>query len=314
MNLNYKLHFVGPLSNVDSSIQLLNKIIGNDFEIRKTNINNFVHFDKQTKSPINLGEKLSENHCCDSNLDVHYIHHSFEFKVTEEKDVFLESYKQIRKFEQGKFKAYLKEFMGLLKLFKEGNIEMSFEKFYLEFSEQGNFKTIASVESIHHTIRENFVISVNELLDLNEFILHTSLPFESDILDLAYQNYLHSYQIIIKNLQYLTLMNGLEVLFHPSNSSELRYRISRNLAVLIGKNEDDARDINSKMKKLYDKRSDIVHRGKADINDNDLLLARHYLRESIKKIYMLSLNMPIDKATINTFLTSKGFGDQIEIV
>ena len=54
-------------------------------------------------------------------------------------------------------------------------------------------------------------------------------------------------------------MNGLKVLFHPSNKGELNYRISRNAAVLLGKDKHDSKRIYKELKCLYAIRSSIVH-------------------------------------------------------
>ena len=56
--------------------------------------------------------------------------------------------------------------------------------------------------------------------------------------------------------------------------------------MLLGQNMEDSQRIYIEMKKFYDISSNIVHRGKADINYNDVLKLRYYARESIK-IYRL---------------------------
>ena len=67
---------------------------------------------------------------------------------------------------------------------------------------------------------------------------------------------------------------------------------------------EDSERIYIEMKKFYDMRSNIVHRGKADINNNDVLKLRYYARESIKKIYRLNK----DKDDLLALLNSRGFG------
>lgn len=100
-------------------------------------------------------------------------------------------------------------------------------------------------------------------------------------------------------------MMSLETLFHPSEQGELRYRISRNVAALLGKNDDkDSKTIFTDVEKLYDKRSKLVHTGnKSIVKESDLLLLRHYVRESIKEIYKMNKG----KGDLLELLNSRGF-------
>ena len=85
-------------------------------------------------------------------------------------------------------------------------------------------------------------------------------------------------------------MISLETLFN-SGRQKLSYRISRNTAVLLGKEKEDSETIFSDIKDLYDKRSKIVHTGNSNIVDqDDLLKLRHYVRESIKEINKIDKN------------------------
>lgn len=101
-------------------------------------------------------------------------------------------------------------------------------------------------------------------------------------------------------------MISLETLFNPGRQ-ELRYRVSRNTAVILGKEKEDSEKIFREIKKLYDKRSDIVHTGKSNtINEEDLLKLRHYVRESIKEIIKIDKN----KDELLELLNSCGFGEK----
>jgi hypothetical protein len=102
-------------------------------------------------------------------------------------------------------------------------------------------------------------------------------------------------------------MISLEALFNPGGQ-ELRYRISRNTAVLLGKNKGDSKRIFSKMTKLYDKRSAIVHKGEQRVvNKKELLELRHYVRESIKK----ANRMDKDKDELLDMLNARGFSGRV---
>lgn len=200
---------------------------------------------------------------------------------------------------------YLEPTLRKTRLFKEGNIHMPFKFYY--FRENSNSFSGGKWGSITYDFsREIFKIEDSEIEELKSFLNNFGIPFKKNFLELAFENYELSYQINNINLQFLTLMNGLEALFHPSNEGELTYRISRNVAVLLGENENKALDIQKEMKDLYRKRSKIVHTGKSDVSNEDLLKLRHYARESIKEIYKINKS----KDEILKLLNLNGFGQR----
>jgi len=86
------------------------------------------------------------------------------------------------------------------------------------------------------------------LQDLQTFIQSTKFPFTNPSLRLAHQNFEMAYSIFQDDLSFLTLMISMESLFNPGREGELRYRISRNAAVLIGKDKEESANIFTKMK------------------------------------------------------------------
>jgi len=117
---------------------------------------------------------------------------------------------------------------------------------------------------------ERYTLENSEISSLETFIQNTRLPFAQSFLELAFKNFELSYQIRDINLSFLSLMISLEALFNPGGQ-ELRYRISRNTAVLLGKDRDDSEMIFSKIKELYDKRSAIVHNGEPSVVNKEEL-------------------------------------------
>lgn len=301
----YNVHFVGPLANVNESIYNLSDILEHNFKILEINVNEFDQFHYEVKNVFerDLGRKLSRNCCMAKNLTVYYIHNSFELENFDEKKPYPN--REVENFRQTLYFGYLHQLIELLRLFKEGNICIPFTFYYWE--KDGIFSQVSSNEWMYPTLPGNFNLKSSEIPELKSFLKRTEIPFKNNSIELAFKNYTLSFQVHNHLLQFLSIINGLESLLHPANQGELRYRISRNLAVLIGDNLEEAEKINSKMKKLYDKRSDIVHRGHTDLEKEDVLLARHYLREAIKKFNQLS--KPKDE--ILKILTSKGFEDQI---
>jgi hypothetical protein len=128
-----------------------------------------------------------------------------------------------------------------------------------------------------------FTLSESEVADAVAFAQSRRLPFDRPYLELAFGNFELSYAVADHKLSFLSLMIGLEALLNPS-SQELRHRLSRNGAVLLGHDLEESRKIYSDLKRLYDKRSTLVHVGDEKIDRNDILQLRHYLRDSIKKV------------------------------
>lgn len=306
-----EIHFVGLLANVDESILNLNRILRHDFKVYEVKNKEYIEFDHKLSNSANhdIWHKLFTERILCRNSKIYYIHKSFKNKIpNNDKNKFTNMF-DVESFDIEEFNGYLIPLIGFLRLFKEGAINIPLNYYYIkEDNKYNKFRTWNSLIKIHG---DKFTLNLDEIVDLNIFLKNTELPFKLDYIQFAFDNFINSYESFNINLRFLSIINGLETLFHPSNNGELKYRISRNLAVTIGKNKDDAKVIYDKMKKLYNKRSNLVHNGKADINANDLLLARHYLRESIKKVNSLPLENNKNNNILNDFLTAKGFGEYL---
>jgi hypothetical protein len=214
------------------------------------------------------------------------------------------------KFHEDLVVGYLKPTIRLMRLFKAGDIRLPLAYYYFVENKE-------PILALYHREDENiseeqYKIESSELPELQRFIQKTKLPFEKSFLQLAFENLELTYQINMHehahaiNLIFLALMTSLEGLLNPGEH-ELRYRISRNAAVLLGRGRDNSEKIFREIKNLYDKRSEVVHTGKLGvINEEDLLKLRHYVRESIKKISAMGKN----KEEILGMLNSCGFNKE----
>jgi len=130
-------------------------------------------------------------------------------------------------------------------------------------------------------------------------------------MDLAVETFDLAYQMDAshKHLNFLELMTGMEILLSPTEHIELRYRVSRNAAVLLGENRLQATKIFERMKKLYDLRSNIVHGGKRVVADEQLIELQNYFRWAIRTICLVDMN----RSDIISWLNSHGFGDKIGV-
>jgi hypothetical protein len=193
-----------------------------------------------------------------------------------------------------------------MRLFKEGNISTPLEYYYLLRNNRP--KSLIRLAYGGFVSYHPYRLEISELPELEKFLQRTMLPFSEPSVHLAFGNLELSYSVDNKASSFLTLMVGMEALFNPSGGYELTYTISRNCAVLLGKDKEDSLRIFNDVKRLYGKRSRIVHgAGKSRVIENeDLLRLRGYLRESIKKMEEIGK----DKETILALLNSTGFTEK----
>lgn len=87
-------------------------------------------------------------------------------------------------------------------------------------------------------------------------------------------------------------------------TAELKYRVSRNVAVLIGKNEEGSRKIFETVKKMYDKRSKYIHGSDVTITVDEYVELYCIVRRVIIKLLYTDLG----QKELNNLLSEKGFG------
>jgi len=308
-----KIYFMGLLANVNSSI--LNVDLDHGFKIEAIakdegitlisileGLESLPSLEVYTKLSIDFPySNFSEN-------KFYFVSNSFDVDVEmDNKGRVINPLSKVSKFDNNSY-VYLNLVTRLMRLFKEGNIYMPLNYYY--FIDSGIPKPLMRMRRGPTYplpyLDEQYTLENSEIPDLQRFIQNTKLPFTEPFLQLAFENFELSYQTYNINLSFLSLMISLETLFNPGGQ-ELRYRISRNTAVLLGKGRDNSKMIFAEIKELYDKRSKIVHMGKSNIiNKKDLLKLHHYVRESIKEINKIGKN----KSELLDILNSCGFGER----
>lgn len=297
-----KTCFLGLLANTDSSI--LKVILGHGFEIKEMpfdeGVNLIASLEKSSDKEV-YKELIKYCHFSESKL----FFSSNSFGSSTKIDGIGASFSpEIYKFDNDEVYGYLKPTIQLMRLFREGNICMPLAYYF--FMDYNIPQLVMSEGTNLYISPESYTLEDSEIPDLQKFILNTKLPFNKSFLQLAFENFELSYQTHNQNISFLSLMISLETLLSPG-SSELTYRISRNAAVLLGKEKDESEVIFSDIKKLYKLRSEIVHGGKSNvIHIEDLLKLRHYIRESIKEINKVGKS----KDELLDVLNSCGFGDK----
>ena len=305
-----KIYFMCLLANSDSSILRLK--LDHGFKVEAIS-------DKEGLGLISIlerlpfmeiGKRLLMDFPCLNYREkkIYFISNSFDSNIElSEKGLLTDIPLELPKFENNLVNNYLKPVMRLMRLFKEGNICAPLKYYF--FIENNSPKSFHRGSTGQYVSRDPYRLESSELPDLHMFIQNVKLPFVESFLQLAFENFELSYQTPNLNLSFLSLMVSLETLFNPGGR-ELRYRISRNAAVLLGKDKESSKKIFSEIKILYDKRSAIIHTGKSNIIDKeDLLKLRHYVRESIKGINKIGKN----KNEILDLLNSCGFGERVQI-
>lgn len=299
------VHFIGFLTNTDASILQLGFDYG--FKIEALTQREAIDFVEAIgRGPggeaariismrfplLNFGEK-----------QVYVISNSLEGDPETDE---MELFNKIARFDNKSVHGYLHPRLRLIRLFKEGDLRMPLKYYYT--LENGGPSSYMSGWSSRYISQELCHIESSELQDLSKFLSETKIPFERAFLQLAFENFELSYEIPNIALSFLTLMIGLEALLNPGER-ELKYRVSRNAAVLLGNGTERSRRIFSEIKKLYDKRSRVVHTGQSKIIKKEhVLKLRHYVRESIKKMY----KMRKSKDDILGLLDSHGFGEGVK--
>lgn len=199
---------------------------------------------------------------------------------------------------------YIQPTLRLMRLFKEGDIQMRFGHFY-------NLDAERIIGFYYPGIEYNGlgrILSVQDLEkeDLQRFLDQTPIVFRHEFLRTATEAF--DLSLTIKNLTmaFLALMIASETLFNRGHS-ELRYRIARNTAALLGESRSDARRIFGEVRRLYDLRSRVVHTGRLDlVSDEDFCKLRDYVRASIREI--ITINQAKDE--LMDLLNDVGLGER----
>ena len=299
-----EIHFIGLLANTDSSI--LQVPLDHGFRIHAMSKEDGVRLlsNFECLPPMRSYRILMEYSLLSENK-LYYIDNSFETDIEMGNDGALTDFPLgMGEFGNNLVRGYLDPAIRLMRLFKEGNICIPLE--YCYFIDSDTPKTFVSKDRSLHVSPVPYTLKSSEIPDLQEFIQNTELPFKESSLQSAFGRFELSYQIRDRNTSFLSLMISLEALLNPDRS-EVTHRVSRNTAVLLGKDKEDSRTIFSEIKDLYKKRSKIVHTGNSNsINEEDLLKLRHYVRESIKEISKIGDT----KDELSKMLDSLGFGER----
>jgi hypothetical protein len=230
------IHFIGFLANVDDSILKLD--LGQPFLIQKKSQGDIRLFLNFIEKHWGIEEWLSVSAM--EKKDYMLLQGESFYCVTARKAEFFESTPQggvvIRLDALKKMLDTLRDKVRLLRLFKEGNIVMVFSLFY--HLQEEEIKVFWSSREWPFVDRTLFKLENNEVDQSQDFINRVKMPFEKN-LQLAFESFELSYENHSEAMSFLSLMIAIEVMFNRGKQDELRYSISRNAAVLLGKDKND---------------------------------------------------------------------------
>jgi Apea-like HEPN len=302
---NKDIHFIGFLANVDDSILKLD--LGHPFKIEKKpqgDTSSFLRYIRQ-----DYGIKSEDGILAVEDRVNGIVHDQsfYYYGITASNIESFEGTSQgvvIRPAALERFFYTLRDKIRLLRLFKEGNVLMRFSLFYhLEKSEPKVFWSFLEGPLSDTTM---FQLRTDEIVEAQNFVNKVKIPFDKNFLQLAFESFELSYETYSAALNFLSLMVAMEVMLNRGRD-ELKYSISRNAAVLLGKSSEHANQIFEEVKNLYKKRSEVVHTGAYDvITKDDLLKLRGYVRETIKEICTIGKN----KDELTDMLNTCGFGQR----
>jgi hypothetical protein len=189
-----------------------------------------------------------------------------------------------------------------LRLWKDGSVRVPISAFYYIYANQ--VILVSMSQDLLHSENRLYHLENKELRPLNQF-LKRSLSPKQPYLQLALETFEQTFRVPHNELEFLSLMICLEALLNDG-TSELRYKLARGAAVLLGESRLDAETIFKNVKQLYDKRSTLVHTGsRRSLTTTDTFLLRSYVRRMLRKLVLLDRK----KEDITAALTCLGFGE-----
>ena len=225
---------------------------------------------------------------------------------SKDEENWLESFKKRDLFESG-ISERLEDKITKLRLCSEGSIKICVEFFYS--IENNEIEMESSSEEQLHCENRLFKVKKSDLKLINGLLKSESLKTRHKYINFALDNYSQSYRVAHTELEFITLMIALEAIFNDGKQ-ELRNKVSRGCAVLLGKTKVTSRKTFKDIRDLYDKRSILVHTGdKKKIQQNDVLLLKDYVRKSLLRV--VELGLPKQKLLIQ--LSENGFGSYSKI-
>lgn len=197
---------------------------------------------------------------------------------------------------------FVKRLIRKLRIYRSGNIssicsfDIDKDKRHIYMRAQGlESKTNLALSECYLKFESEEIPSVIEYLN-------TDITLNS-LNEIAVLNFEGSYSISNTKIRFITLMTSLESLFN-FGKDQIAHTISRHLSLIISINKIEFELNYKKIKKLYNKRNNIVHGSSETVNKEEVLEIENLVRKAI--IFTLT-NEYKNKEEFFHFLNSKGY-------
>lgn len=199
-------------------------------------------------------------------------------------------------------------FISALTIYIQSSV--SFAQPYLFSDSHGNC-IIRSHENNYYAFNEwgNLDMKEKEIVDFETFFsLYQGMELNKDVVQKMIDIWMTSRRIPSFMIKFILHVTILEMFI--DGNAELSYRLSRGIAVFLGKTKEDSTLVFNNMKSLYNARSKFLHEGKENSKDENETNAQNYARELIYKlINMSSGEKKKTLAEIRNNVTECGFGE-----
>ena len=175
------------------------------------------------------------------------------------------------------------------------------------YSYEGVDKTVSmfsAVGPLTHVESDNGTVSHKQALRINEFVQTYGWPPSKKYVELALDYFDESFRVHAQHLRLVSLITSLEILFN-TGTSELRQRVSRSAAVLLGNSVQSSEYAYDTIRVAYDVRSKVVHTGSTrDLKKIKFWFLQNMVADAIRRCWKLDM----DKVELAKELNKLGFG------
>jgi hypothetical protein len=222
-----------------------------------------------------------------SNVNVIPIHMSDFILDIEYYDKFYSQEKS-----QEKIKEQIEELISALRLLKEGYIGASLILFRPPLSDKAT--TLMPIAYDLYSLTPPVNLALGQMDDITFYLsecevntVHHILQLLKQIIekkkDLPIRRFNSSYEKPNKADKFLDLMITYETLFSGKRTDSVTHKLAWRFSRLLGNDSEQCSALYDDMKKLYERRSTLVHGDNDDVDSTSVQQLQDYMRRSIKE-------------------------------
>lgn len=201
--------------------------------------------------------------------------------------------------------------MRILSIYKESAISFS-DLFYIKVGGVGNFGRVIHPDKIGNNLCENecglFQINDAEIIEIEEYYNHLLNLSNINEIDKLLDVYMIARRTYVDGVKIVLYVTVLEMILNAN--TEITYRLSRTIAVLLGKTKDESNQIFTEMKAIYKARSIYVHSGTTKEKAYEYVSkVKNISRETISKLINICYTTEKTIKEIEEETKTLGFGE-----